>query len=37
MEQITPRSLKALLDEHDRSGEQPPLLLDVREPWEHAI
>jgi rhodanese-related sulfurtransferase len=37
MEQITPHSLKTLLDEHSQIGEQPPLLLDVREPWEHAI
>jgi rhodanese-related sulfurtransferase len=37
MEQITPQSLKTLLDEHSQIGERPPLLLDVREPWEHAI
>jgi len=37
MEQITPQALKALLDEQQDVGEAPPLLLDVREPWEHAI
>lgn len=37
MEQISPQALKTLLDEHRAIGEQPPLLLDVREPWEHAI
>jgi rhodanese-related sulfurtransferase len=37
MEQITPHALKTLLEEHDQIGEQPPVLLDVREPWEHAI
>ncbi|NBC47998.1 MAG: sulfurtransferase [Gammaproteobacteria bacterium] len=37
MEQITPQALKQLLDEEGVIDEQPPLLLDVREPWEHAI
>ncbi|MBK1703267.1 rhodanese-like domain-containing protein [Halochromatium glycolicum] len=37
MEQITPQALKQLLDEEGTIDEQPPLLLDVREPWEHAI
>jgi rhodanese-related sulfurtransferase len=34
MDQITPRELKAWLDEPGRTR---PVLLDVREPWEHAI
>jgi rhodanese-related sulfurtransferase len=34
MDQITPRELKAWLDD----GARPrPVLVDVREPWEHAI
>jgi rhodanese-related sulfurtransferase len=37
MEQITPQDLKALLDAQGTLDGQPPLLLDVREPWEHAI
>jgi len=37
MEQITPQSLKALINEHRKIEEPPPLLLDVREPWEYAI
>lgn len=37
MEQITPQSLKDLLDSNSTLDEQRPLLLDVREPWEHAI
>lgn len=32
MEQINPVQLKEWLD---RAGENAPLLLDVREPWEH--
>lgn len=34
MERITPRQLKAWLDDASRAR---PVLLDVREPWEHAI
>jgi rhodanese-related sulfurtransferase len=34
MQQITPRELDALLRQ---SGEDAPLLLDVREPWEFGI
>ncbi len=34
MDQITPRQLKAWLDDGARAR---PVLLDVREPWEHAI
>lgn len=37
IEQITPQSLKDLLDSDGQIDEQPPLLLDVREPWEQAI
>jgi rhodanese-related sulfurtransferase len=37
MEQISPTSLKALLDEYAQLDDEPPLLLDVREPWEQAI
>lgn len=38
MEQISPQALKTLLDEQASSNVAPvPLLLDVREPWEHAI
>jgi rhodanese-related sulfurtransferase len=34
MDQITPRELKAWLED----GARPrPVLVDVREPWEHAI
>ena len=32
MNQITPAQLKAWLGDR---GREPPLLLDVREPWEH--
>ncbi len=32
MEQINASQLKEWLD---RAGDKPPLLLDVREPWEH--
>jgi rhodanese-related sulfurtransferase len=34
MQQITPENLKAWLDDAARAK---PLLLDVREPWEHEI
>jgi len=34
MDQITARELKAWLDDGDRPR---PVLVDVREPWEHAI
>jgi rhodanese-related sulfurtransferase len=34
MDQITPRELKAWLDDESRSR---PVLVDVREPWELAI
>lgn len=37
IEQITPQSLKDLLDGNATLDQQRPLLLDVREPWEHAI
>ncbi|MFP4063350.1 MAG: rhodanese-like domain-containing protein [Halochromatium sp.] len=37
MEQITPQSLNDLLDSDGQIDGQSPLLLDVREPWEHAI
>lgn len=37
MEQITPQALAALLEETAATGAEAPLLLDVREPWEHAI
>jgi rhodanese-related sulfurtransferase len=32
MRQMTPAQLKAWLDD---AGREPPVLLDVREPWEH--
>jgi rhodanese-related sulfurtransferase len=34
MQQITPAELKAWLDDRSRP---PPLLLDVREPWEYGL
>ena len=34
MERITPRQLKAWLEDSSRAR---PVLVDVREPWEHAI
>jgi len=34
MQQIAPQQLKAWLDDPSR---KPPLLLDVREPWEFGI
>ena len=34
MQQLTPENLKAWLDDASRPR---PVLLDVREPWEHAI
>jgi rhodanese-related sulfurtransferase len=38
MEQITPQALATLLEETAAAGvEAAPLLLDVREPWEHVI
>ncbi|MEA1048866.1 rhodanese-like domain-containing protein [Lamprobacter modestohalophilus] len=37
MDQITPQALKQILDGSGKIDDQRPLLLDVREPWEHAI
>jgi rhodanese-related sulfurtransferase len=37
MEQITPKALSELIAAAGKIDEQRPLLLDVREPWEHAI
>jgi rhodanese-related sulfurtransferase len=37
MDQITPQDLKETLDGAGKIDDQTPLLLDVREPWEHAI
>ena len=34
MRQITPKELKTWLDDAQRAR---PVLLDVREPWEHAL
>jgi rhodanese-related sulfurtransferase len=34
MDQITPRQLQAWLEDSSRAR---PVLVDVREPWEHAI
>ncbi len=34
---MTPQALKDILDAEGRIDDQRPLLLDVREPWEHAI
>ena len=34
MDQITPRQLQAWLEDASRAR---PVLVDVREPWEHAI
>ncbi len=37
MEQITPTALSELLAADGKIDDQRALLLDVREPWEHAI
>ncbi|MEA3638964.1 MAG: rhodanese-like domain-containing protein [Lamprobacter sp.] len=37
MDQITPRTLKEILDGDGKIDDQTPVLLDVREPWEQAI
>lgn len=37
MDQITPQALKAILDGDGTIDDRRLMLLDVREPWEHAI
>lgn len=37
MEQITPKALSELIAADGKIDDQRPLILDVREPWEHAI